>query len=230
MARSVADVALLYEVMKGVDPVPPVGANERLRFGVPRRYFCDRLDPGTRDALDRAVDALRSAGHAVDDVEIEYAASTPDVYLHIVLPEASQFHAPALERFASSYCPGVRIRLEMGRYVLAEDYVRAMRLRVLLTAAVDRVLVGRDALVLPALPIAAPVLGASTVDLGGSPEPVRAAMLRLTQLFNLTGHPAIALRAAQTTDPLPRGIQLVGRRAATERLLEVAAGVERLLG
>ena len=229
MARSVADVALLYEVMKGVDPVAPVGANERLRFGVPRRYFCDRLDPGTRDALDRAVDALRNAGHAVDDVEIEYAASTPDVYLHIVLPEASQFHAPALERFASSYCPGVRIRLEMGRYVLAEDYVRAMRLRVLLTAAVDRVLAGRDALVLPALPIAAPVLGASTVDLGGSPEPVRAVMLRLTQLFNLTGHPSIALPAAQTTDPLPRGIQLVGRRAATERLLEIAAGVELLV-
>jgi aspartyl-tRNA(Asn)/glutamyl-tRNA(Gln) amidotransferase subunit A len=148
------------------------------------------------------------------------------VYLHIVLPEASWYHAPALERFASKYCPGVRVRLEMGRYLLAEDYVRAMRLRAILTAAVDRALGDRDALLLPALPIAAPPLGASTVDLGGTPEPVRAAMLRLTQLFNLTGHPSIAMPAAQTIDSLPRGIQLVGRRSGTGRLLQVAAVFE----
>jgi aspartyl-tRNA(Asn)/glutamyl-tRNA(Gln) amidotransferase subunit A len=226
MARSVADVALLFHVMKGAAPAPLTRSSERLRFGVPRSYFCDRLDSGTRDALDRAIAALCEAGHAVDDVEIEYVASTPDVYLHIVLPEASWYHAPALERFASKYCPGVRVRLEMGRYLLAEDYVRAMRLRAILTAAVDRALGDRDALLLPALPIAAPPLGASTVDLGGTPEPVRAAMLRLTQLFNLTGHPSIAMPAAQTIDSLPRGIQLVGRRSGTGRLLQVAAVFE----
>jgi len=226
MARSVADVALLYQVLKGAAPAPPQRSNEKLRFGVPRPYFCDRLDSGTRDALDRATAALRAAGHSVEDVEIAHAARTPDVYLHIVLPEASQYHAPALERFAANYCPGVRVRLEMGRYVLAEDYVRAMRLRTMLTAAVDRALANLDALFLPALPIAAPPLGASTVDLGGSPEPVRAAMLRLTQLFNLTGHPSIALPCSQTIDPLPRGIQLVGQRLATERLLEIGATVE----
>jgi aspartyl-tRNA(Asn)/glutamyl-tRNA(Gln) amidotransferase subunit A len=229
MARSVADVAVLYHVMTAVAPAPLVRSNEQRRFGVPRPYFCERLDAGTSDALDRAIAALRAAGHTVDDVEIEHAVSTPDVYLHVVLPEASRYHAPTLERFASNYCPGVRVRLEMGRYLLAEDYVRAMRLRTILTGAVDRALGDRDALVLPSLPIAAPLLGASTVDLGGRPEPVRAAMLRLTQLFNLTGHPSIALPAAQTIDSLPRGIQLVGRHSATERLLEVAAVVERVL-
>jgi hypothetical protein len=60
-----------------------------------------------------------------------------------------------------------------------------------------------------------------------TPEPVRAAMLRLTQLFNLTGHPSVALPAGPGRDGLPRSLQLVGPRHATERLLAVAAAVER---
>jgi Asp-tRNA(Asn)/Glu-tRNA(Gln) amidotransferase A subunit family amidase len=52
-------------------------------------------------------------------------------------------------------------------------------------------------------------------------------MLRLTQLFNLTGHPSIALPAGAGRDGLPRSLQLVGRRHATDRLLSIAAAVER---
>jgi Asp-tRNA(Asn)/Glu-tRNA(Gln) amidotransferase A subunit family amidase len=52
-------------------------------------------------------------------------------------------------------------------------------------------------------------------------------MLRLTQLFNITGHPAIALPCGTGRDGLPRALQLVGHRGGTERLLAVAAAVER---
>ena len=51
-------------------------------------------------------------------------------------------------------------------------------------------------------------------------------MLRLTQLFNLTGHPAISLPCGNTPDGLPCGLQLVGRRQATVDLLAVALSCE----
>jgi aspartyl-tRNA(Asn)/glutamyl-tRNA(Gln) amidotransferase subunit A len=121
----------------------------------------------------------------------------------------------------------VRLRLEMGRYVLAEDYLRGIQGRAALIRSVDRALEGLDALLLPALAIPAPPLGATTVEVGGRTEPVRAMMLRLTQLFNVTGHPAIAIPCGRGTDGLPRAIQLVGHRGGTERLLEVATAVER---
>ena len=101
----------------------------------------------------------------------------------------------------------------MGRYVLAEDYVRAMQLRELLRRASTGRSKTCDALLLPTLPMAAPPLGAATVDVGGRREPVRAAMLRLTQLFNITGHPALALPAGLGRDGLPRSLQLVGSDA-----------------
>jgi aspartyl-tRNA(Asn)/glutamyl-tRNA(Gln) amidotransferase subunit A len=226
MARSVEDAAVLYQVMNGLTPTGIVAAKGRLVFGIPWTYCCDRVESDVSRALERTKTALTRAGHECVEVEIEHVDSTPDVYLHIVLPEAAWYHAPLLERHASSYTPGVRIRLEMGRYVLAEDYLRALRLRETLTVRVDRALEGCDALLLPALPMAAPPLGATTVEIRGTREPIRAAMLRLTQIFNLTGHPAIALPAGRGRDGLPRGLQIVARRGATERLLAIAAAVE----
>lgn len=227
MARSVADAALLFQVMKGVQPTGVLNPPRRLVLGVPGPYFCDRLDVDVANVLARTRATLEAAGHQTIDVTIEHASWTPDVYLHIVLSEASAYHAPLLERHASSYSPGVRLRLEMGRYVLAEDYLRAQGLRDALRVRVDRALDGCDVLLLPTLPMGAPVLGSSGVEIAGRTEPVRAAMLRLTQLFNLTGHPSIALPAGRGRDGLPRGLQLVGPRGATERLLAAAAAVER---
>jgi aspartyl-tRNA(Asn)/glutamyl-tRNA(Gln) amidotransferase subunit A len=232
MARTVTDTALTYYAMLDGDArADRIARTETatLRFGVPGPYFFDKLDPDVRRLFGESRAALERAGHTVSDLAIQHAALTADVYLHIVLPEASWYHASLLERHAELYSPGVRLRLEMGRYVLAEDYVRAMHARTALRGAVDRALDGMDALLLPSLAIPAPPLGAASVDVDGAQQPVRAIMLRLTQLFNITGHPAIALPCGRGRDALPRGLQLVGHRGGTGRLLAAASAVERQL-
>jgi aspartyl-tRNA(Asn)/glutamyl-tRNA(Gln) amidotransferase subunit A len=118
----------------------------------------------------------------------------------------------------------------MGRYILAEDYVRARRGREVLTAEVDAALAGCDALLLPSVPIPAHKIGVSSVRVGGSDETIRNVTLRLTQLFNVTGHPAITVPCGRTPEGLPIGAQLVGRRGGTARLLTVARAVEPYLG
>jgi aspartyl-tRNA(Asn)/glutamyl-tRNA(Gln) amidotransferase subunit A len=230
MTRGVADAALMFEVLRDRPARLRAPVPGPFTFGVPGSYFSDRLEAGARQALDRGRQALAAAGHAVRDVEIDNARWSPDVYLHICLPEAAAYHARYLQESPALYSPGVRLRLEMGRYLLAEDYVRAIRLREILTAAVDRALDGCDALLAPALAFPAPRLGVTTVDVNGVAEPVRAAMLRLTQVFNLTSHPAVALPGAHDVDSLPRGLQIVGHRHQTSRLLDIAGAVEAIVG
>jgi Asp-tRNA(Asn)/Glu-tRNA(Gln) amidotransferase A subunit family amidase len=231
MARSVADAWLLYLVLRGTPtaarwPLPAPRPVAGLRLGVPRGYFHDVLDDEVRARFAASLAWLRQAGAQVVDVTIPDAAGTPPVYLHTSLPEAAAYHAESLAAAPGRYTRNVRLRLEMGRYVLAEDYVRAQTARAVLRREVDAALEGCDALVLPTLPIPAPPVGAASVEVAGTRQPVRAMMLRLTQLFNLTGHPAISLPMGETDGGLPCGLQMVGRIGDTESLLAVAAACE----
>ena len=151
-----------------------------------------------------------------------------DAYVNVSLAEAAHWHAPTLDSRAADYQTPVRERLLKGRAISAVSYLAALDTCQALRRGVDAALDACDALVLPTLAIVAPTLGASeaTMD-NGETLLVRAAMLRLTQLFNMTGHPAISLPLA--VDGLPVGLQLVGRRGETDRLLQVAAAVERIV-
>jgi aspartyl-tRNA(Asn)/glutamyl-tRNA(Gln) amidotransferase subunit A len=231
MTRTVRDAGIMYAAMNGDASASwSRRATPAATLGVLGGYFTEKLDVDVRAVFSAVGSRLQAAGHRMRDTAVDGAASTADVYLHIVLPEAARYHAPFIEQYADKYSPGVRLRIEMGRYVLAEDYVRAMDLRAALRAAVDRALDGCDALMLPAMAIPAPPLGAGSVDVGDHKLPVRAVMLRLTQLFNITGHPAISIPAGHARDGFPIGLQLVGRRGETAALLDVALAVEAQIG
>jgi len=233
LARSVEDAWALTRAMRG----RPIGMDDRLgtadpaalRMGTLAGYFTDPLDPEVRHAVGVAIDRLREAGTRVDQKHVPSAADIAPIYLGIVFAEAAAYHAATLVSAPEHYTPPVRLRLELARYLPAEDYARALLGRDRLTREVDDALEGCHALVLPTLPVAAFPLGADTVRAGSVELPVRAATLKLTQLFDITGHPAITLPCGTTRGGFPIGLQIVGRRGETDRLLEVARTVEAIV-
>ncbi len=230
LARSVGDAALLYDVMRGQKPAPVEStAAGSLRFAVLGGYFFDRIDEQVERAILAAVEALRAAGASVATVTLPHAAEMAAIYLHLVLADAAAYHAATLQDRPAAYTPNVRLRIEMGRHVLAEDYVRAVRGRTVIAREIDRALDGVDALLLPSLAIPAPPIGAATVAVKGSDEAVRSIMLRCTQPFNLSSHPAISLPCGTTASGLPVGLQLAGHHGHTPQLLRVARAVEALV-
>jgi aspartyl-tRNA(Asn)/glutamyl-tRNA(Gln) amidotransferase subunit A len=232
LARSVADAALLYDVLRGAQPRPQAeipAALSGLKLAVLDGYFVDRLSTEVDQGFHIAVETLRRTGAIISAASIPHASSIGPVYLPLVLADAAAYHAPMLERRPHAYTPNVRLRLEMGRHVLAEDYVRAQRGREVLRREVDRALDGVDGLILPSLSIEAPPIGAATVPVKGGDEQVRTAMLRCTQLFNLSGHPAISVPCGATKAGLPIGLQIVGHSRRTVDLLRVASAIERSL-
>jgi len=228
-ARTVGDARLLHQAMSALRGADLPRSAKDLRLGIPRGYLTDLLDGDVRACFDQAAAALRKAGATLTDISIPHASMTPAVYVHIHSSEGATYHARTLDAVPDRYTPVVRSRLEVGRYVLAQDYQRAMEGRDLLRRELDEALTGCDALMLPTLPMTAPPAGAETIIVNGAPEPVRALMLRLTQLFNVTGNPAISIPCGATADGLPVGLQFVGHRNQTERLLSVTLVVEQSL-
>jgi aspartyl-tRNA(Asn)/glutamyl-tRNA(Gln) amidotransferase subunit A len=229
LTRSVADAASLWAVLAARDnPRLDTPEPNALTLGALDGYFTTLLDSDVRAAFTSAIARLRSSSIPIEPRTIQGTEKIVDTYVNISLPEAAHWHAPTLDSRAADYQPPVRERLDFGRTISAVKYLHARDARESLARAVDAALEDCDALVLPTLPIVAPKHGAATVTMdNGESLTVRAAMLRLTQLFNITGHPAISLPIP--TGGLPVGLQLVGRRDRTDALLAVAATCERVL-
>jgi aspartyl-tRNA(Asn)/glutamyl-tRNA(Gln) amidotransferase subunit A len=234
LAASVADAWLLYNAMQpardqisdSLEAAPLTG----LRIGKLSGYFFDRLDEDVESRVLDAIALLQQKGAAVTEVNVPHADDMAAIYLHLVFGDAAEYHARALESRPQDYTTPVRLRLEMARYVLAEDYIRALRGKALIAREVDRALDGVDVLALPALAIPAPPLGAVTMPVKGGPDAVRTLMLRCSQPFNLSGHPAISIPCGRTRDGLPIGLQLVGHKGRTPALVQAALAAEAALG
>ena len=239
LGRTVGDVAAVYHAMAGrsvaVGATPSEPATESLadrptRLALPRPYFLDLLDDDVRAAFEQMVTRLEGVGCRIDDATIAQTDTIGTTYRKTVLYEAFQIHEHTLTTRPGDYSPSVRERLEMGRTMSVEAYHRAQHDRVKLRVAVDSALQGVDALVLPTLPIPAPRLGTDAVEIGGTTLGIRELTLRLTQLFDLTGHPALSLPCGTTRGGLPCAAQLVGHVDKTLDLLAVAARYEQVIG
>ena len=230
IARNVSDAWLLYSVLAAAPMPPPTRQTiDRFRFCRLGGYFVEKLDGEVRARFEEAVTRLSRAGAAITHAEIGGLGDVHRTYVDVALPEAYAFYARFLEDAPERFSASVRTRLEMGSRISREEYIVAQETRGRLRARVDAALAGCDALMLPALAIPAPLIGAATASTDTGDEQMRPLTLRLTQLFNLTGHPAVSIPCGRTREGLPCGLQLVGRRHHTNDLLSAALAAEAIV-
>jgi aspartyl-tRNA(Asn)/glutamyl-tRNA(Gln) amidotransferase subunit A len=83
-----------------------------------------------------------------------------------------------------------------------------------------------DCLIAPATPSPAPLIGDTTIRLGGHDEDVRLASTRLVRGVNALGFPALSLPCGLSGAGLPLGMQIVGPAFEEALLLRVGAALE----
>ncbi|MFY9729460.1 MAG: amidase [Candidatus Acidiferrales bacterium] len=237
MARTVTDACIMLEAIAGNYPR---GASRpdylklrkirprKFRIGWPKQYFFERIDRAVHDALESAAKSLKSLGATIQDVSLPSLEQSVEPSTNIALAEATQYHESKgyFPAQASKYSDEVRYRLELGRKVLAADYLHAFDVKRKITQEFDAVFVEVDAILAPTLPIAASRIGEKEVMIGGEKETVRSAFVRLNRPANLTGHPAISIPCGFTRNGLPIGLQLIGAYWSEARLLSIALAYE----
>ena len=242
MARSAADCALMLRAMAGYDaadattsvlPVPDYAAVldgdvKGLRIGMLRDFFVVSAAPEVKAAVEHAAHIFTKAGALVDEVSLPLIPHAAAAAFAIVASEALAYHADNLRTRAAEYQADVRERLMMGIVVSGLHYVRAQQVRALVRAEVDAALARRDVLLAPSTPIAATVIGERQTLIGDAAADVRAALIRYTRPFNLSGHPACSLPCGVTGGGLPIGMQLVGRPFDEATVLRAADAFQRL--
>lgn len=240
IAASCADAALLFAVLAArpeAAPAPVAARGQEAaapadrppRFGRLAGDGLEIADPAVTAVLDQVCSALQAAGARIDQVELPLRAARAAVAA-IVLPELAAAHDGLLAATGEAgYGERVLRGIRLGQRALASEYLAGLRYRGPFVALVEELLAGRDALLLPTLPVVAPRAGERVVALGdGSRQDVQAALTALPGAFNCSGSPVLSLPMG-LVEGLPVALSLVGRIGADAALLRVGAWVESRL-
>jgi len=237
LARSVTDVCIMLEAVAGKYPGGATAPDyrklrksipRRFRLGWPKQYFFERVDGEVRQAIDVAAKCFASLGARIEEVSLPHLAESVQASTNMALAEATRYHEsqgyfPARQE---EYSEDVRNRLAMGREVRAVDYLSAQAVQRETARELHAAFEEVDAILAPALPIAAPRLGEKELEIAGERETVRSALVRMNRPANFTGNPAISVPCGFTSTGLPIGLQLIGRHWSEARLLAIALAYE----
>jgi Asp-tRNA(Asn)/Glu-tRNA(Gln) amidotransferase A subunit family amidase len=231
MTRNVEDAALAFEVMAGLPEhcMLPHAAITAPRIVQPRKFFYDMLDDEVRAAMDAALARLRAAGAPVSEVNVPGIALAPGIQLITLASEGAQSNAKLLARHADKLGDDVRLRLEIGQFYLAVDYIKAQQLRNEVRQSMINCFGDADVMIIPAMPVLPPKSGTTTLELDGKTVHVAPTLTRFTSPINFCGFPALSMPCGSSKGGLPVNLQIVGRPGADATVLRVGRWCEQVL-
>jgi aspartyl-tRNA(Asn)/glutamyl-tRNA(Gln) amidotransferase subunit A len=241
ICRGVEDAALMMEAIaapggQSAGNWPQVGrlftrslrgGVKKIRVGIPRQYFFDRLQKEVREFVLTACATLGQRGAELREVEVKGMEEAVPLVAVITVGEALSYHWNWLQTRPEDYGADVRERMKLSENQRTVDYLHAQEQRRRFTESFVRIFESVDVLIAPTLSVPPPLIGQKEISWGRTKEDVRAALLRMTRPGNLTGLPAISLPCGITADGLPVGLQILGRHYDEPTLLQVAYAYEQ---
>ncbi len=247
MARTVADVKALFEIMQGPDdgdacaaPVPlrwPSDAEvKKLRIG----YFEDDghtpVTPEIHAAVRTAADALQRAGFQVEPFRPEGLEEARVLWKKFFVKAGGMLIGPMFHGREHDLSPTLKQFLEWSAAepeltgeLLLDGWIRRDTLRAEFLLQMRRFPI----LLCPAAAIPSFRHGERSWQIDGKKVEYLDAW-SYTEWFNLLGNPAAVVPVSQSvlseSDSLPTGVQIVGRPWEEEQVLAVAAALERECG
>jgi len=240
MARTIADVRSLFEVMAGPDagdalsaPVPlrayRQGELRGLRIGILESDALGVATVETRAAVERAAKSLGEQGFAVEPFRLDgldraldlwwlfFGPVIGDLIRHSVAGHEDQI-SPMLREYLSSVTSGNSITLD--------QFMKACADRDLLRAKILRQMQDTPVLLSPVSTSPAFRHGQGNYLPGTGYRDT----MRFSQWLNLTGFPGASVPAGVSNEGLPIGVQVIGRPFEDELVLAVAEAIEQARG
>ena len=235
LARGVTDLALAYDAMQGPaagDPAcvdqpaaPAVSSLDAgiagLRIAVAGGYFQRGAFPEALAALHSVAGALK----ATSELDLPDAARARAAAYVITATEGAALHLERLRTRPAEFDPAVRDRLLAGALVPAVLVAQAQKLRRQFRADVLALFDTVDAILAPATPCTAPLLGQQSFTLDGVDLPVRANLGIFTQPISFIGLPVVAVPVCGAG--LPIGVQVIAAPWREDVALRIARALER---
>lgn len=238
MARSVADCALMFNVVAGPHPADPTVISPKLtlptdyapvkglRVAVSYDLGYFRIAEDVRRNTAHVASALRDAGAVVDEVAIPWdRATVVDAFTHYLgfllgmpLAEAIREHRDQVSDYICGFA-------DMAVGITPEMFIATTEAIGRLYASLQQSVFDRYDVLL------CPTMADTTTPAEGMVESHANLMDKgLTYPFNLLSrHPVLAVPSGLADNSVPTGVQVVGRTFDEATVMHVGAAIERQL-
>jgi len=246
MARSVGDVAVMFDAIAGHDPkdstsladqpasaLAAVGQGvEGLRIGIDRAYVSTNIDQGQVASIEAALKVLAGLGARIVEVKMPDLAGMLNIWLAICAPEALAEHKANYPSRAAEYGRYFRDFLAAGATITPAQVAGAHAGRAKFAAGFNTLLESVDVMACPAggapaWAVSRELMMSSPAEFGETWEKLSPRATDFTMPMNLAGTPAICLPSGFSPEGLPYSIQFAGRRLSEPMLCRIAAAYER---
>jgi len=240
MARTVADVRALFEVMAGPDPGDALSAPvplraisdaelKGLRVGILESDALGKVNEEISAALQKAANGLAAQGFAIEPVGLEGLERAIELWWFFFGPAIAHLFQPTAEGQEQKLSRIFRDYLQFAKAPVTLDAVLgACAERDLLRARILRQMRDVPILLSPVSTTTAFRHGEGTWR-PGEAQCYRDTM-RFSQWLNLTGFPGATVPVSVSADGLPIGVQVIGRPYEEELVLAVAEKIETARG
>ena len=235
LTRTVADAALMLEVLSGEDgndpgslrlPVPDftqqmneAAAGRPPRIGLVREYFEDYATPEIWAHTEAVAHQLALAGAEVVELPLPESFAWAHSMQRIVMNvECAAFHQANHRKRAADYGPRIRAGIETGLITPPATYLKALRLRREFRAAMSQMASQVDVVMTPATPSPAPKDLTTTGDAA------------FQSPWTAAGLPTVVVPSGLSDMGMPMAVQFGAPIAEEGRLLGAALWGERAVG
>ncbi len=216
-----------------------------MKIGVAKEYLGEGLDAEVRKAVEAAIQKLAKQGCEIVDISLPHTKYAIPTYYIVATAEASSnlarfdgvrygYRAKDARTLSEMYRRSrdqgfgaeVKRRIMLGTYALSAGYydayyLKAQKVRTLLTDDFEQAFKKVDAIVGPVSPTAAFKLGEKVDD------PLAMYLADIyTVTADLAGIPGISVPCGETKEKLPIGLQILGRHFDESTILRVAQASE----
>src|SRR5437667_1439812 len=260
LARTVKDAAIVLRTIAGRDPMDSTSADvpvpnyvaelekpiRGLKIGVAKEYFGEGLDSEVRNAVETAIEKLRSLGCEIVPVSLPHTEYAIPTYYLVATAEASSnlarydgvrygHRAQNVRSLADMYertrdegfGAEVKRRIMLGTYALSAGYydayyLKAQKVRMLIRQDFASAFARCDAILTPTAPTPAFLFGEKVND------PLAMYLNDIyTVTANLAGIPGISVPCGLSSEGLPIGLQLLGPNWSEGTLFRLAHGYQQ---
>jgi amidase len=236
MARTIADVRLLFEVMAGPDAGDALSAPflsrtyhesdlRGLRVGILESDALGVATPETREAVERAAKLLAEKGFIVEPFRLTGLNRALELWWFFFGPVIGHLFRQSIAGHEDQISPMLREYLSYatsGNSVTLDQFMKACADRDLLRAEILRQMQDVPILLSPVSSGPAFRHGEGNYRPGTGYRDT----MRYSQWLNLTGFPGASVPVGVSNEGLPIGVQVIGRPFEDELVLSVAEAIE----